>query len=323
MNVSTVLDLFAGPGGWDQGLALLGRRDVLGLDIDRDACATATAAGHRRERRDVYGVTPARLDAADDLRVIIGSPPCGGLSSAGLKRGRDDVQTVLDLLDCLVDDHGHTDEARAAALMETADHRSVLMAEPMRYLLALPRVHTLVLEQVPEALPVWEDYAAHLQGAGWWAEVGVLNAADYGVPQDRDRAFLIASSRAPVYLPAPAAERTGPASFLGPGLLGFPRLNDRPDGGKYRARDLRSTDLPSFTVTEKARSWQLVPDDPDLPTRQLTVPEVGRLQSFPADFPWQGTRSSACLQAANAVPPLLAAHVLAAAGLGELTQGAA
>ena len=34
-----ILDLFAGPGGWDQGLAMLGRRDVVGVEFDGVACA--------------------------------------------------------------------------------------------------------------------------------------------------------------------------------------------------------------------------------------------------------------------------------------------
>ena len=37
---------------------------------------------------------------------------------------------------------------------------------------------------------------------------------------------------------------------------------------------------------------------------------VGRLQSFPGGYPWQGDRSRACLQAANAVPPLMYAGIV-------------
>lgn len=51
-----ILDLFAGPGGWDEGLRDLGRTDVVGLDLDDAACRAAMAAGHLRIRADVTGL---------------------------------------------------------------------------------------------------------------------------------------------------------------------------------------------------------------------------------------------------------------------------
>lgn len=49
--VSTV-DLFAGPGGWDEAAATLGLRP-LGIELDAAACATRAAAGHLTVRADV------------------------------------------------------------------------------------------------------------------------------------------------------------------------------------------------------------------------------------------------------------------------------
>lgn len=45
-------------------------------------------------------------------------------------------------------------------------------------------------------------------------------------------------------------------------------------------------------------------------TIRLTVDQAATLQSFPAQFPWQGSRSSQFAQVGNAVPCLLAWHVL-------------
>jgi DNA (cytosine-5)-methyltransferase 1 len=81
--VSTgVIDLFAGPGGWDTGLAMLGRTDVVGIEWDGPACDTARAAGHRRIGPGPDGDV-SKLDPATVAREIgwsgegmIASPPC-------------------------------------------------------------------------------------------------------------------------------------------------------------------------------------------------------------------------------------------------------
>jgi DNA (cytosine-5)-methyltransferase 1 len=52
---------------------------------------------------------------------------------------------------------------------------------------------------------------------------------------------------------------------------------------------------------------------------RLKVSEAGRLQTFPADYPWSGKDVSQ--QIGNAIPPRLAAHVLAAALGRELAPG--
>lgn len=56
-----IIDIFAGPGGWDEGLLTLGRSDVIGIEWEKYACATARAAGHRRAQADVSKLDPTRL----------------------------------------------------------------------------------------------------------------------------------------------------------------------------------------------------------------------------------------------------------------------
>lgn len=311
-----IVDLFAGPGGWSEGLRRNGA-DSVGVEVDHDACTTARANGHTRTRGDVYGITPWQRWTG-----VTASPPCGALSGGGLKLGRDDLDRVATLLD-QVDQHAAHggDDPRAEHLMHWQDLRSPLLAEPLRWVLQSD-ADWLCLEQVPEAVGVWEQYERILVARGWSVEFGVLNAADYGVPQDRSRAVLVGHRWAPVALPAPTHGNGGwvPAStVLGAGVqFGFPRLNDKPDGGRYRARDMRWSDRAAFTLTEKARSWTVIEEDGT--ARPLTIAEAGQLQSFPADYRWTGTRSSQFLQCANAVPPRLAEAITRAVLTADTTD---
>jgi DNA (cytosine-5)-methyltransferase 1 len=135
-------------------------------------------------------------------------------------------------------------------------------------------------------------------------------------------------------------------------LVGFPRRADTPsnmagddvveiNGVEYRNRDLRTADQPAQHITGKIRSWNrwLVnntsekagvrgEDDERYGDRagteavRVTVQEAAVLQSFPSDYPWQGTKTKQHQQVGNAIPPLLAYHVLGSVtGLIEQSNG--
>ncbi|MFM9629788.1 MULTISPECIES: DNA cytosine methyltransferase [Streptomyces] len=92
-----VIELFAGPGGWSEGLAtVLGVTvDSVGIDVSKDACATARAAGHFRICADITTLDPEHY-ALRHVRGLIVSPPCPSFSPAGKHTGQE--QANIDIL---------------------------------------------------------------------------------------------------------------------------------------------------------------------------------------------------------------------------------
>lgn len=345
-----ILDLFAGPGGWDVAADRLGMRPV-GLEWDAAACITRSAAGHLTVRTDIAQYPTGPFGGR--VTGLIASPPCQTFSASGKRDGLADLAVVHQA----VHDLAHGRDTRTELRAAVRDERSLLAAEPMRFLQAL-RPEWVALEQVPDVLPLWRQYAAVLRSWGYSAWAGILNAADYGVPQTRRRAILIASRTRPVAPPEPThAEHSGVDLFgtTRPAWVTMAQALDLPAGMRVNTRGERRTaggnefpcDRPSWALTEKARSWWVLRqgkranatvrrlDQPagtlvagharhdyqwvkvdgrgDLEKRPLLLAEAAVLQGFPASYPFQGSESRRFLQIANAVPPLLAAHVLAAA----------
>lgn len=303
------VDIFAGPGGWDEGVRPLGIVP-LGIEWDEQACATRQAAGHRTLCGDVAALDPhEHVPFGGHVDLLIGSPPCPTFSNAGGGAGHE----LTDLILACATDLSRGVDSRVAAIKEAyrrllpkaqraavvranrrksvpdyakADARaqadakmSLLVVEPLRWALALEPTY-IALEQVPPVLPLWRAFGHMLEQLGYRCWAGVMNAADYGVPQTRERAFLMASKVGQPHPPEPTHARGGGLSLLGElapwvsmaealgwgeGLVGFPRLADTPSnkssgsieigGVDYRERDFRSTDEPAFALTEKARSW--------------------------------------------------------------------
>lgn len=216
MTAPYVLELFAGPGGWSTGAALLDLGPHLGVEWDTAACQTARAAGHLRLQADVGKLDPAEFGP---VWLLIGSPPCQGFSRAGVRGGIDDTPKIL----------AHVARVKAAGTWVEwgdadglTDYKSALVLEPLRYALTL-RPALIALEQVPDVLPLWEAVADVLRGHGYSVASGVLDAECYGVPQTRDRAILVASRAHRAELPEPIMQRYDPRGVdWGDGLFAHP-----------------------------------------------------------------------------------------------------
>lgn len=274
------LVLYSGPGGSSLGLQAAGFT-TLGVELDPDPVATATTAGLRTVQADVTLTDPRQfVDQHLDgpVRLLQASPPCPGFSKAGSGAGRHDLPFLISALE---DVAGADEEDREAVALgrrifmgaECKDDRSALTFDPIRWIAALQPA-LVMFEQVPQALSVWEAYRHVLRLWGYSCWTGLVYAEQFGVPQTRIRAILYASRVSTVHPPHPSRSRYNNRTpwKLDPGLdrwvsmaealgwgtsdaVGFPRKNDRPDGGEYRSRDLRGADQPAFTVTSKARSW--------------------------------------------------------------------
>src|SRR5690606_25597749 len=73
----------------------------------------------------------------------------------------------------------------------TGDERTLLVLTPLQYALQWEPGY-IAWEQVPGVMPVWETCAAILRGRGYGVTTAMVNAQDYGVPQSRKRAVLLA-----------------------------------------------------------------------------------------------------------------------------------
>ncbi|MET8014549.1 DNA cytosine methyltransferase [Streptomyces sp. NPDC005271] len=198
-----ILDLFAGPGGLDVAAHFLGFKSI-GIEWDRNACETRYAAGLPTIHADVSVMRETRFDQIPkSVDVLAGGPPCQSFSVAGNGAGRRALDTVKEFIHRLVDGE---DEARIDEdLHSLGDSRTALVLEPLRWLIKAIETEgrdpykVIVLEQVPAVLPLWEVYAKLLRGgegrlAGikYEAECWELKTEQFGVPQTRTRAVLVA-----------------------------------------------------------------------------------------------------------------------------------
>ena len=321
-----VVDGFAGPGGWSLACARLGLKEI-GIETDKAAHQTRRAAGFHTIRASVADLGPANFPNAVGK---IDSPPCQTFSMAGKGAGRKALDTVLAAVESMA--HGIR-----YPLTEWEDARTGLVLEPLRWHLdahALGKPYRwIALEQVPTVLPVWHAYAEVLESLGYSVAVGNMHAEQYGVPQTRKRAILIASLDREVSLPTPTHSRyhTRDRAIMDPHVL--PWVSSGSALGRSgwlvspmnpaRTR-MRHSSEPAPTITGgKSAPWAFVPESavdtaPDwrrlrcVPAHRMDAAQLGVLQGFASSYPWQGSQTKRCQEAANAIPPLLAEAILRA-----------
>lgn len=302
-----ILHGFAGI-GWSE--ALPPASSEIGLELNWEACRTRIAAGHRTIQCDVtaYPTWPFKGRTTGK----IDSPPCPGFGKSGKGLGLLD----LPLVHQAVEDLSRGKDTRARLHAACLDERSILTAEPMRWHYDLqPR--WIAMEQVPSVLPVWEQYASILQRWGYSAAAGVLDAADYGLPQHRRRAVLIASHLQDVTLPAPTHGGPGQPPFVSMAAAIGWGYTDRPAPTVTGGGTATGGAEPFGNGTRQGMRRAIGSDrwaDRGIRSLTPTVAECAALQGFRPGLQFHGGKGQQHLIVGNAVPVPLARAVLQAAG---------
>lgn len=239
------LDLFAGMGGASLGMERAGFK-VDAIEFDEKAVELHEAVCWGSVvQADIAGLEPKGMDGQYDL--LWASPPCQPFSQAGLRRGMDDP-------------------------------RAHLIFQVPRWVDAL-RPRFVICEQVKQALPWWERFAEQFEEWGYHTWTGLVSAEQFGVPQTRVRAILMASLDGPVAAPVPTHRKyhtrgshvrdsdahlpmfVSMADVIDiddHSLVGFGRKADTADSiNGLRRRDFREGVEPAFTMTSKGRSWSV------------------------------------------------------------------
>lgn len=182
-----VLDLFCGAGGFSYGMEKNKHfHTVVAIDFDEKAAETfkknipkaEVVVGDLTDSKTKQRIVS--LSRKAKVNMIIGGPPCQGYSMKGKKLG-------------------------------LKDPRNFLFKEFLNLVKEL-QPEVFVIENVKGILLSsngWfrDEILKTVSQLGYFVEYGILNAADFGVPQSRERAIFICSKNKPIALPSPTVKK--------------------------------------------------------------------------------------------------------------------
>jgi DNA (cytosine-5)-methyltransferase 1 len=305
----TFVDLFSGAGGITKGFQMAGLKGICGLDWFHEAANT-----YRRnfkhpfvegdiksvqKKKEFYTIVNRELKG-QQLNIVAGGFPCQGFSMAGNR---------------IVDDPRNSLYKELLEIVNTLNPEFVICENVvgLRSMLA-GKVEKMILQ----------DFL----NAGYQMNVTVLRAADYAVPQKRDRVIFIGNKINKInYHPKPFLQ---PAEYVSTGdaIGDLITLGDTPEFNHVQTKH-RPEMIEKMLLLEPGKSlykgysdaWKkCVWDEPSCTIKEnhggvnvhpklgrvLTAREMARLQSFPDDFIFEGPKNKQLVQLGNAVPPLLA-----------------
>ncbi|MCK0155772.1 DNA cytosine methyltransferase [Cellulophaga sp. F20128] len=305
----TAADLFCGAGGMAKGFEMAGFQQVGGLDWFKEAGLTYRENfNHPHIEGDITqrDVKDAFISAVKSglngkpLTVLSGGFPCQGFSMSGSRMVEDERNSLYkDMLQII-------EELQP----------EFIVAENVKGL------RSMLQGKVEDKIK--EDIAK----LGYVVNVTVLNAADYYVPQKRERIIFVANrigkkNKHPKPLLSPEHYITTKEAIhdlvqlKDNAAFNHVRTKHREDMKKRLAKVPEGKSLydnysdswkkcvwneASCTIKENHGGVNIHPIEP----RVITVREMARLQSFPDDFIFKGAKGKQMMQIGNAVPPLLA-----------------
>jgi DNA (cytosine-5)-methyltransferase 1 len=322
-NAPSVVSFFTGCGGVDLGLEAIGCQHVAAFEFNEVFCKTLR---HNRPTWKVYGPPSHDGDMSkpDEIAsalakhivapfdgIFVGGPPCQPFSIAANQRFSKAGENFKRV--------GFAHGKNGNLLFDYVE--LIIAFQPKAFLIEnVPGVRDIDGgKQLDEAYALLKaaDYTVH--------EPLVVNAADYGVPQNRHRLFVVGSRTGKPFLPpAPSETKIGCGSVLTDIPVGIANHETRdhqqssidryrtlPYGGRDQLGRVDRLDpsLPSKTVIAGGLNGggrsHLHPEEP----RTLSARECARLQTFPDDYVFVGPTARQFTQIGNAVPPVLAAQM--------------
>ena len=317
-KIYKVASLFSGCGGGDLGILgdftfLNNYYSRLHTDIvfanDNNVAAARTYARNFGNHISTADIRDVATDDVENHDILLAGFPCQPFSMVGMRKGLD-------------------------------DHRGQLYREVTRFLLAKSPA-AFVGENV-KGLTHWakgkalEMIIADYESAGYNVRYKVLNAADYGVPQKRERVFIVGihkslNRRFSFPTPTHSIDGTGNTQQWVP--LGSVISSLLPENSNYYFSEkaveglkkankafnkgrAQSLDKPCNTINSHLAKVSLNGTDPVLLIdaekelyRRFTPREAASIQSFPDSFAFAGGDLDAYRQIGNAIAPVLMWHV--------------
>ncbi len=293
------IEICAGAGGQALGLEKAGSEHLALIEIDKDACETLKR--NRPTWNVVHGsVKEFTASHYKDIDLLAGGVPCPPFSAAGKQLGEGDDRDLF---------------PEALRLIEEC-HPKAVMLENVKGILSkkLDSYRRSILHQ--------------LRDMGYFCDWKLVNSSDYGVPQLRPRAILVAlKSEYEEYFNWPkqsghvtavgetlfeemssagwnAREWKVMASKIAPTLVGGSKKHGGADLGPTRAKMAwkeLGVDGKGLADLPPAESFEGMP--------RLTVKMAALFQGFPEDWMITGKKTSAYRQVGNAFPPPVAEKI--------------